>query len=52
MYDNKIITHGVKSESKKDYGEGTVEIKVKKNINLNPNNYRKRIKIYDSHTGK
>ena len=44
MLNNKIISHGVKSHSVKNYIEGYIKLKLKDNIYLNHNNYKKRIK--------
>lgn len=52
LLNNEEITHGVKGYSKKNYSEGYVSINTKNDIKLNPNNYRKRIKILDPITKK
>jgi len=46
------INHGVKNYSIKNYSDGFVSIDEKNNIQLNPNNYTKRIKIFDPITNK
>lgn len=52
LLNNEHIKHGVKGDTKKNYSEGYVNIGTKTNIHLNPNNYLKRIKIFDSITKK
>jgi len=50
MLNNKIISHAVKGNTKKDYVEGYVSIGIKEGIKLNPNSYIKRTKILDPDT--
>ena len=52
MLDNKIIKHGVKTQSIKSYEKGYVMLENKEDIHLNPNNYVKRIKLFDKNSGK